>query len=405
MISAITEITQISDEIENEVIGLRRRIHAYPELSFQEFKTAETVLEILKTLDVKVKTGIAGTGIIADMEGNGKGKSLLLRADMDALPLQEFNQLPFKSSVEGVMHACGHDAHTANLLGVAMIMNRMRSKWSGRIRFVFQPAEERGGGGKKMIDEGILDDVSFDAALALHTSATMSPGSIQVGWENITAYSDKFNIQVKGKKTHSSNPSKGIDAINIAAHIIVTLNSILAKNMDPMATGTFSIGIIRGGSAPNIVADEVMLEGMMRNVTPETRQIMIQKIESIAKHVAEGMGGQADFIFTEGYPSVYNNVEFTNFVYKQMTDYFEDWQSEIALSDTLNPSQIIRQEKPLLGAEDFGFYSQRIPSCFYWVGTGNLAPAHSGDFMIEEKYIKLCLRSMATIAFEYLRFL
>lgn len=395
-------IIELSNEYESSVLELRREIHTDPELAFNEVRTAQRVKKALEELGLTVRSGIAKTGLIADMHGKNPGKTLLLRADMDALPLKEENGLPFCSVNQGVMHACGHDVHTASLVGVAKILNVLRTEWDGTVRFVFQPAEESGGGGREMIREGIMDDIRIDASMALHTMATEKPGRFSLGWKNVTSYSDRFSITVCGKKTHSAQPQNGVDAINIAAHIIVAINGILAKNIDPMDRATYSFGTINGGTAPNIIPDRVELVGMMRNVTDKTREILRHQIKNISEGIAAGMGGKAEYTFYEGYSSVYNDPIITDFVAGEIEDNASQWLQDIDPDAGLFGDLLIREAEPILGAEDYGFYTQRVPSCFYRVATGDTAPAHSSKFMVDEKYIKLCTRSMASLAISYL---
>lgn len=399
-------ILELSDRNEERVLALRRAIHQDPELSFKEFHTSERVRKLLEEMGLTVRSGIAGTGVIADivggLAGDQPGKTLLLRADMDALPLTEENDLPFKSQNPGVMHACGHDVHTANLMGVAWILNELKPYWSGRVRLVFQPAEESGGGGRELIKAGIMDDIPIDASIALHTLTSAAPGHFTIGWRNISAYSDRFNIIVHGKRAHSANPQDGIDAIEIAAHIVIAVNGLLKSSISPLDRATYSIGKIEGGTAPNIIADRVELVGMMRNITAKTREILRKRIEETSCGIAKAFGGSAEFIFTEGYSSVYNDPSLTDFVAEQIEREAPQWLSGIDSGMASQPDILIRQELPMLGAEDYGFYTQRVPSCFYRVATGDQAPAHTGKFFIEEKYIKLCTRSMASLALRYL---
>ncbi|MEA4934642.1 MAG: M20 family metallopeptidase [Lawsonibacter sp.] len=394
-------IIQLSDQFEQDVLTLRRAIHENPELSFQEVHTAALVQQALENIGLTVKCGIARTGLIADIHGSKPGRTLLLRADMDALPIQEQNDLPFRSKKDSVMHACGHDVHTANLVGVARILYELRDSWSGTIRLVFQPAEENGGGGREMIRAGILDDIPIDASIALHTMSTAEPGHFSLGWGNVTAYSDKFSIIVHGQKTHSAQPQDGVDAIAIAAQIITAINSILLKNIDPMDRATYSIGTIQGGVAPNVVPDQVEMCGMMRNITAQTREILREKISTTAEGIAHALGGSAEFLFTEGYSSVYNDPTLTDFVAKQIQDKSSFWLQGIE-SKPEAEEWLMREVRPILGAEDYGFYTQRVPSCFYRVATGDSAPAHSPHFLVQEPYIKLCTRSMSSLAINYL---
>lgn len=240
---------------------------------------------------------------------------------MDALPLQEEAPVDYISKNPGVMHACGHDFHTANLLGVAMILNEMKNDFSGTVKFVFQPAEENGGGGRSMVNEGVLENPKIDAAMALHVMPELE-GTISLGYGASSAYSDGFTLKIHGKKAHTSKPQDGVDAILIAGHIIVSLQSILTRNIDPFAISTFSLGKISGGSAPNIVPDYVEINGMMRNLDKTARQTLIENIEKISKSIAESMDGSLEFLFKEGYPSVVNDTEMVDLVNNSAREYY-----------------------------------------------------------------------------------
>lgn len=396
------KIMELSNFYEEKILKLRHELHADPELSFREYHTSERVKKLLEAMGLTVRSGIAKTGLTADMEGSAPGKTLLLRADMDALPLQEENELEYRSKNPGVMHACGHDVHTANLVGVAWILKELRPYWKGRVRFVFQPAEESGGGGREMIREGIMDDIHIDGSMALHTMPTIRPGMFSLGRTHVTSFSDRFRIIVHGKKTHSSQPHTGIDAIEIAAHIVVAVNGLLRNSVDPMERATYSIGKICGGTAPNIVPDLVEIEGMMRNVKAETRAALRERMEKVSAGIAESFGGSAEFIFIEGYSSVLNNEKMADFVKEKLEENAALWLSDIDPELSGEPVHLIEQKLPMLGAEDYGFYTQRVPSCFYRVGTGDAGKAHSPQFMVREPYIKLCTRSMASLAISYL---
>ncbi len=403
-VELLEKIIELSDAYEEEIIALRQALHQNPELSFQEYKTAQRIMEKLGELRIDVQGGIAGTGIMATVRGDQPGRTLLLRADMDALPVEETVELPFKSANPGIMHACGHDVHMAALYGVAKILNELSGKWSGEVKLIFQPGEENGGGGREMIKEGILEKPRPDCCMALHVCTQTPTGALAMGSENVSAYSDMFTIKVHGKGAHSSLPQNGVDALNIAAHIIVALNSVMTKNMPPMEISTFTIGKLNGGTAPNIIANEAELVGMMRNITAEARSILIDKIESIAKGIASTFGGKADFILREGYPAVYNDPQITGQVRQVFLKYYKtmiaDISPELAQADL--KEQVIESKRPILGAEDFGFYTQQIPSCFFRVGTGNTGIEHSSSFSVDEKYIKLCVRSMAFAAVDFL---
>lgn len=397
----ISKILELSNKYESEIIKNRRKIHSNPELAFKEYQTSALVKEELIKYGIQVQGNISGTGVVGLLSGKERGKVLLLRADMDALPINEATDVEFKSKNKGIMHACGHDVHTANLLGVAKILSELKDEFLGTIKFVFQPAEESGGGGRKMVEEGVLENPKVDAAIALHI-IPIEEGFINITDRNVTSYSDSFTLNVKGLKAHTSKPQDGIDAINIAANIVVALNSIMSKNIDPFEVGTFSIGKINGGDAVNIVSDNVVLKGMMRTTSKDGRQIFKSKIEDISKGIAKTYGGECSFEFKEGYPSVYNDIELTNIIKNKFKENYRELMEDIDPLKSRRKDLINLERKPILSAEDFGFFAMNVPSCFYMVGTGDYAPGHSPTFFVNEQYIKLCTRSMVLAAIEYL---
>ena len=392
------KVRLLSDELEQHTLSLRHEIHENPELSYHEFKTSALVKRELERIGVPYEESPVKPGIIATIDSGKPGKFLLLRADMDALPIQENTGLPFESKVPNVMHACGHDIHTSNLLTVAEILNRTKDEWSGKVRLVFQPAEENGGGGREMIKAGLMDELP-DACFALHVE-NGAAGKLMVGKRYLTAYSDGYTITVHGKAAHSSTPEEGVDAVYIAASIVTALHGLVSRNLSPMARATLNIGVIHGGTAPNIIADEVTLKLMMRNLSKESREAMIEKIEKSSVGTAEALGGSCDLEFHAGYSAVYNDENFSDFV----ADTFRKYSDGIyeGLGDGRPEDWLVTGENPLLGAEDFGFYSEKAPSCLIWVGVGGDAPKHSPCFHVDERYIKLCTRAMATVALEYL---
>lgn len=394
------KIVELSDQLEAQTIEIRRNIHQNPELSFQEFETSKLIERELTRIQIPYEKSPTEPGLIANIDSGKPGKLLMLRADMDALPIQEATELPFKSQNDNIMHACGHDAHVANLLAVGEILNRTKEYWQGRVKLVFQPGEENGGGGRRMIEQGLLNELP-DACLAMHVFP-MERGQFIIGSGNLTAYSDRCILKVHGKATHSSAPQNGVDAINIAATIIVNINSIIAKNIDPMQASTLNIGIISGGTAPNIVADYAEMHCMMRNVSPQTRQIMQERISCIATGTAKAMGGSCELEFVPGYPSVFNDHKLTEFVVATLTDNVDNIYQD--LSPQVSTDGFIKTGNQVaLIAEDFGFFSEKVPSCFIQIGTGYYAAAHNQQFEVDEEYIKLCTRSMCLLAIEYLK--
>jgi amidohydrolase len=398
----IDKILALSDRIEAEVIQMRRDIHKHPELSFKEERTARLVADRLRLMGVKVTEGIAGNGVMGIIEGRSAGKTVALRADMDALPLQENSGMAFESVNPGVMHACGHDFHTANLLGVAYILSNLRQEWDGTLKLIFQTGEESGGGAREMIKEGILENPRVEAVIGMHVlSAPM--GYLSLGYGANTAYSDRITLTVKGKKAHTSKPQEGVDAIVIAAQIISALQTVLTRQIDPTEAATFSLGKINGGTAPNIVPDFVEIIGMLRCISLDVRETIKASMANIASSIAAGMGGECEVVFREGYPAVVNNERLTNIV-KDVACSLYGKIGEGTPDVISGPIQeIIKIDSPRLAAEDFGFYSQKAPSCLYWVGIGSLIPLHSSDFTVNEDIAKITLPLMSLVASAILR--
>lgn len=393
-------IIELSNQYESHTLDLRRAIHRHPELSSQEKETSALVRLELERIGIPYTLSPVEPGVVAEIDSGRPGRLLLLRADMDALPIQEATGLPFASEVKGVMHACGHDVHTANLLAVAEILWNTKDAWNGRVKLVFQPAEELGGGGRQMVEKGLLDELP-DACFALHVMPT-TPGVFTVASGPLTAYSDSFFITVHGVAAHSSTPEQGIDAINIAAAIITAMNTIVARNLNPLETSTLNIGVMSGGTATNIIADTAQLNGMMRNATPEARAAMFKRIEEIAKGTAAMMGGSADVRFKNGYASVYNNERLADLISGFYAEHETDLFDGISADGRAPENWMLTGNRFMLAAEDFGFYTQKVPSCLIWIGTGGNAPNHNPGFMVEEPYIKLCTRAMALFAAEFL---
>jgi len=396
--NAAEKIRILSDELEDQTISIRREIHKNPELSFHETATSALVSRELSRIGVPYEKSPCEPGIVGLIDSGKPGKLLLLRADMDALPIQEETGLPYASQVPNVMHACGHDVHTANLLAAAEILNRTKELWRGRVKLVFQPGEENGGGGREMIKAGLMDERP-DACFALHVENGM-PGRILAGKRYLTAYSDGYFLTVHGKATHSSAPQEGADAIYIASTIVTALHGIVSRNLSPMDRSTLNVGLFHGGTAANIVADKAELAVMLRNLSKESRDEMCRRIEAISTGIAESLGGSCEYKFRSGYPAVYNDEKFTNFVAGVLS------RHAASLFQNLEAAQpedwLITGEHPILAAEDFGYYSQEAPSCLIWVGTGGDVPKHNPVFCVEEKYIKLCTRAMSMVALEFL---
>lgn len=391
----LKEFVHLVKEGEEEVIAHRRHIHAHPELSFEEEETASYVESVLDELEIPHER-IAGTGVVGRIETNRDGKTIMIRADMDALPVEEETGLPFASTKAGVMHACGHDVHTANLLGVARVLKALEPKLSGRFILLFQPAEEAGGGGREVVKEGLLQEV--DMAIGLHVMPEPI-GTIFLGDGAMSAYSDGFTIDVYGKAAHTSKPQEGIDALYVAAKLIDALYGLMAKGLDPKEVATLSLGVIEGGTAPNIVPDHVTIKGMTRALSLEARSALHDEISALVTSLSKAYGARGEFTYKPGYPAVYNDStlfsQAEKFLEKHLSPLMKECRTGI---NKLADPQLVTHPEPRLGAEDFGFYAQEVPSLFLWLGTGESYPQHNGRFTVDESAIVLATCVLSLLA-------
>ncbi|MGB9679096.1 MAG: M20 metallopeptidase family protein [Thermoanaerobacteraceae bacterium] len=378
-------------KVEQEIIELRRKIHMYPELGFEENRTSELVIKNLSDLGIEVKRG-AKTGVIGFLKGNGQ-KTIALRADMDALPIQEENDLPYASLIPGRMHACGHDVHTAILLGTAKILSKNKDLLKGNIKFIFQPAEETTGGALPMIEEGVLKEPKVDAIIGLHVDPDLEVGQIGITYGKAYASSDMFDIIVKGKSGHGAQPHKTVDPIVISAQIINSLQTIASRYMDPLLPIVISIGSIEGGYARNVIPSKVKLSGIIRLLEEDKRDEIALKIEKIAVNIAESFGGEIEFKRIKGYPCLINDRGITDFV-------------KTSLSKAPAIKSVI-EVPPTMGVEDFAYYLKYVPGCFYKLGCGNSKmginkPIHNNMFNVDENCIQIGMISQVLLAFKFL---
>jgi amidohydrolase len=391
---------KIDQEIEKckpEIIKIRRFIHMNPELGNREYETAKLVAAKLTSLGFEIRSGVAKTGVVGLLRGGQPGPTVAIRADMDALPIQETAGVPFKSLNPGVMHACGHDVHTSIALGVAMVLSNLKEKIRGNIKFIFQPAEEgvpqdEEGGAALMIKEGVLENPTVGAIFGLHVWPE-NFGQVNFSTGNIMASSDLFEITVKGKSAHGARPQEGIDAIVLAAQIITTLQAVISRVIDPVDPAVMSIGKIEGGARSNIIAEKVTLEGTVRALSDVNRKKIPQFMENIIKGISQSFGGSANLDYRPGLPSVFNHVEF---------------------GETMLPTLIGVLDKdkvlpfpPQMISEDFSFYAQRIPGFFFFLGVktpGQFPPPalHSPNFNPDERSIGLGIKLMCHLLLDSL---
>lgn len=398
-------IDQKADELENQVIEWRRYFHENPELSNREFNTAKKVAEHLKSLGLEVQTGVAYTGVVGILKGGKPGPVVALRADMDALPVVERTDLPFKSKMlgeyqgneVGVMHACGHDTHIAMLMGVAEILTEIKDELSGTVKFIFQPAEEgaplgEGGGAKMMVAEGVLKNPDVDAIFGLHISDDTPVGVIEYRPEGIMAAVNSYSIRVKGKQAHGSAPWNGVDPIVTSAQIINNIQTIVSRNL-PLTkqAAVVTVGIIRGGVRSNIIPEEVYMEGTIRTLDADMRETLFARLETIVTNTAESNGAEAILTINEGYPITYNDPELTAKMLPTLQE------SAGAENVVLIPA--------ITGAEDFSFFQEEVPGLYFFIGglPEGREPAghHTPDFFVSEDGLKLGVRAMSNLVIDY----
>ncbi len=380
--------------IESEMIRTRRMIHQKPELSYHEEETARLVAERLESFGIKVKRGVGGTGVLGILEGGRKGKVVALRADMDALPVEETADVEFKSKVKGVMHACGHDAHVAMLLGAAKLLANRRNELHGTVKFLFQPAEEHGGkgGALPMIEDGVMRDPKVDFVFGLHIDSNRRSGEFGVKEGAIMAASDTFRVRIIGRGGHGSAPHKTVDPIYVAAQVILALQGVSSRMIDPMRPFVISVGAVHSGTKENIIPDEALLDGTMRTLDEATRRRAKAKVASVVKGVCGAFDARAEVEFEkDAYPVTVNDPRTTEDATRVLKKI---------------PDTRVKKIEAVLGGEDFSRLLQKAPGTFYFLGTGNPAkgcvnPIHSSKFKIDEDVLKFGAASLAMLAYEF----
>jgi amidohydrolase len=388
MNQSISRIKTLSLQYFDDIVSIRRHFHKNPELSFQEHNTARFISEKLTEWGITHSSGIAGTGIIANIQGeNGKGGVVALRADMDALPIEEQSVKEYASSIPGVMHACGHDVHSASALGAIRILNDLKDTFSGTVRVIFQPGEEKlPGGASLMIKEGVLKNPEPAVIIGQHVMPFIESGKVGFRKGLYMASTDELYVTVKGRGGHGAMPHLNIDPVVIASHIIISLQQIVSRNANPAIPSVLSFGKVIANGATNVIPSEVHLEGTFRTFDEKWREDAHQKMIKMAMTIAESMGGSCEFKVVKGYPFLINNEELTTRAIQNAEEYLgKENVEEIGI---------------WMAAEDFAFYSQIIPACFYRLGTGNKAlginsPVHTATFDIDESSLETGMGLMA----------
>ena len=403
------KINQFSNDIEAEVIAWRRHLHKNPELSNREFKTAKYIAKHLRKLGIEVEEGVAKTGIVGLLKGDLPGKVVALRADMDALPVTERNDLPFKSLVTsqyngqktGVMHACGHDTHVAILMGVVEVLSKMKSEIKGTIKFIFQPAEEGApkgeeGGAELMVKENVLKNPAVDAIFGLHINSATDVGTIKYKSGGIMAAAQTFEINIKGKQAHGSRPWSGVDPILAAASIIQGLQTIISREAELTKEGAvITVGMINAGIRSNIIPESAKLVGTIRTLDYDMQKFINDRMKEMVPAIAKVHRAEATIDIAKGLPITYNHIELT--------------EKMLPTLQRIAGAEKVVNMNAITGAEDFSFYQQKIPGLYFFLGgksletkTEDASGHHTPDFVIDESGFVLGVKTMTALTLDYL---
>jgi amidohydrolase len=385
-----------ANNIKSELTTIRRDIHEHPELGFEEVRTSNLIKKFLDNEGIPYES-VASTGVCAVIKGEGIGdnkKTIALRADMDALPIQDKKGLPYSSKVTGKMHACGHDGHTTILLGATRILNNYKKHFSGNIKLLFEPAEETTGGGPIMIKEGVLDNPKVDLIVGLHVTEDLECGKVRVKSGVVHAASNPFRVRIIGSGGHGASPQVTVDPIVIAASIIQSIQTLVSREISPVNPSVITVGSIHGGSAQNVIPEDVVMTGIIRTLTKEDREYLVKRFKDLINNICKGYRAKAEVIIEESYPCLYNDENALGRVRKSVID-------------VLGEENLVEQQYPSMGVESFAYFANERPAAFYFLGTGNKAkktdkPAHSSLFDIDEDALPLGVALQCDIAYKYL---
>jgi len=383
----IDKIKVLAKKYAPDFIQIRRHLHAHPELSYQEFETSKFVQSKLNEIGIPFEIK-ATTGIVGLIKGKNHSKKVIaLRADMDALPIKEANQIDYKSKKEGVMHACGHDVHTSCLLGAAKILNELKNEWEGTIKIIFQPGEEKNpGGASLMIKEGVLENPKPQAIFGLHVNPQLETGKLSFRPGKVMASADELYFTIRGQGGHAASPHVTADIILIASQLIVALQHVISRNKDPFSPSVLSITSFHGGYTTNVIPNEVKLMGTFRAMDESWRTKAHELIRKVSTELVTSMGAEVDVHIDVGYPAVYNDEKLYEIARKKAEEFIG--------------SENVSETEMRMGSEDFGYYSQIIPGCFYRLGTGNkskgiISGVHTPTFNVDENAIEIGMGIMA----------
>jgi len=368
-------VNRIAD-LHADITAWRRDLHMHPELQYDVHRTAGSVADKLKAFGCdEVVTGLGRTGVVGVIRGKkgGSGKAIGLRADMDALPIEEANELPYKSTVPGKMHACGHDGHTAMLLGAARYLAETRN-FSGTAVVIFQPAEEGGGGGKAMVDDGLMDRFGIEEVFGMHNYPGMPIGAFGIRPGPVMAAADALTIDIEGVGAHAARPHLGVDTVLVGAQIINALQSVVSRNVDPLKSAVVSICMFRAGNADNVIPQTVQLRGTARSLAPEVRDILEKRLPMVVESTAAAYGAKAKLTYKRGYPVLVNH--------EKQTEFAASVAGQIAGHDKVDTAL-----PPMMGAEDFSFMLNTRPGAFIWIGNGSSAGLHHPSYNFNDEAI------------------
>ncbi|HMH24236.1 MAG TPA: M20 family metallopeptidase [Puia sp.] len=381
------KIQQLAEQYAPEFISIRRHLHEHPELSYQEFETSKFVQGKLSETGIPFQT-MATTGVVGLIKGkNPEKRTIALRADMDALPIKEENDISYRSKNEGVMHACGHDVHTSILLGAARILHELKDEWEGTVKLIFQPGEEKNpGGASLLIKEGVLKDPAPQAIFGLHVHPGLETGKLSFRGGMVMASADEIYITIRGKGGHAAAPHLTVDTILVASHLVVALQQIISRNRNPLSPSVLSISSIQGGHTTNVIPTEVKLMGTFRAMDEQWRFAAHELIRKLATELVHSMGAEIDLHIDIGYPMVYNNESLDSIARREAAVYMG--------------KENVLETEIRLGAEDFGYYTRQIPGCFYRLGVMNVGKnivsgVHTPTFNIDESAIAIGAGMMA----------
>ncbi len=372
-------IEEKAENIQTELIEWRRRIHQNPELGFKEYQTSDFIAAKLNEFGIEYER-VCETGIVGLIKGNKAGKTLAIRSDIDALALTEKNEVSYKSKNDGVMHACGHDGHTAILLGTAKVLNEMKDQIKGNIKLIFQPAEEGPGGAKPMLEAGVLEDPAVDFILGLHINPGIESGKVGLKDGRIQAAPDYFEIKIKGKGGHGARPNEAIDSITIGSQIVMGIQQIKSRETDTLKPLVISIGSFHSGEAFNAIPEEAVITGTVRSFDNDLRKMVKERMEEIVKNITKAYRADYDFKYSFEYPPGYNNKKLT------------DLMREVIIED-LGEEYLYEIPEPSMGGDDFAYFSQEVPGLYMRLGTrneekGTIHPLHSQNFNLDEDILK-----------------